>query len=100
MCHECWARYTPQPLTPGVACAVRAVSELYHENPVGGALHVYVDDWNLPVPVERPVSAVDPERALTATEDACWRALVVLTEDEQATALALAQGYYRVGVTT
>jgi len=37
---------------------------------------------------------------LTATEDACWRALVALTEDEQATALALAQGYYRVGVTT
>ncbi len=93
---EDWEQCEPVAVTPEIKTAVAWLGALYTRNGAGGLLHVYVDDWNLPVPATlegwgRYLTALNPN----CVEVACWEALRGLTENEQANALAIHRGYYR-----
>lgn len=100
MCHSCWDERleanpdtVPAPVTAGMKDAVAWLYVLYQHHGAGGALHVYVDDWNLPVPADLPDYLEGT--VLDTVEQRCWDALGCLSEDQQATALAIFDGHYR-----
>lgn len=110
MCEDCWSRYEPVPVTPAIKTAVAWLCALYEHHPTGGWLHVWVDDWNLPLNTELADEVRESEehaariRANIGTasemdppddvETACWNIFKALTEAEQATALAIYNGYH------
>ncbi|MCW2901551.1 MAG: hypothetical protein JWO67_3816 [Streptosporangiaceae bacterium] len=85
MCESCWNDYEPVPVTPKIIEAARSIKALYEKHGAGGNLHVYVDDWNLPIEADR----TDWLSPLDDVERDCWAKMSALTEDEQATALAI-----------
>ena len=101
MCGGCWERYECQQIdTPQVREAAKLIRELYddHDEIVGGMLHVQLDDWNIddafwvdpfepylielhgrePLPVERKIVEV----------------MAAMSEENRASALALADGHW------
>jgi hypothetical protein len=100
MCDGCWSEWLddhePDVVTSAVIEAVRALHALYEVHGAGGKLHVYVDDWNLPVPEsmeswkEVCLKPFEPD----AVELACWEAMRALTLGEQHTALAIQEFVY------
>lgn len=96
MCYSCWEDYEPQPVTPAIRVAACSIVELYKNHVAGGSLHVYVDDWNLPVPEELPDYLSAPwHRELDEIERDCWSKMAALSEDEQATALAITDKFHK-----
>lgn len=95
MCEACFEDYDMAPTTPKIKNAVAWLVALHQDHGAGGRLHVYVDDMNLPVPetLEDWTFCLDSEP--DDIEMACWDALRTLTEQEQATALAIYWGYHQ-----
>lgn len=96
MCQDCFEDYDMTPITPEIKNAVAWLCALYQDHGAGGWLHVYVDDCNLPVPETmeewgRWSTDFNPDDV----EIACWNAMRILTEEQQATALAIHDGAYR-----
>lgn len=107
MCVNCWEEVgSPKIDTREVRTAAAAVVELYRGYITGGLLHVVVDDWNLETEhvewglstealrcdLDSAVGEPAPEIVIQTAA-----ALLVLSEEERASALALAFGYWRSG---
>jgi hypothetical protein len=99
MCIECWEEYgRPAIVAPAVETAADAVNDMYVIHPVGGALHIVTDDWNLEDEfLDWCASCENLEchgkKRLNAWEQRAFDTLRLLTINERATALALAHGY-------
>lgn len=128
MCYGCWTEAGKPTLnTPSVRAAAELVAKLYeHPNCAsGGNLHIVTDDWNLEdsnlafclyciehggqmqldagAPDvhqhynEKKRANPDPPDQL-AIERQCHDALVILTEEERHSALALEAGFWTLDV--
>jgi len=94
MCISCWEEYgSPRIDTAEIRAAVVAVTAVYGESPVGGNLHVVLDDWN--IEDEHVRGWIDyAAEPITEAERACGAALARLTESERASALAIYDGFW------
>lgn len=122
MCYGCWEEAgKPQIDNARVRAAVPLIQAVYEHCPVGGNLHIVLDDWNLedgnlefcsqtidgagvmPLgenPADFHVRYNDEKRAnpdppeQLAAERACCDAFMAMTEDERSSALALCDGFW------
>lgn len=111
MCEGCYEEYgRPAIITDRTLAAAELVRQVYDFSGVGGNLHIVVDDWNIEddnlefcskeiaaggyfdpkYPEEKPSSEQ------LAVERRCCDALMRMTLDERASALALYGGYLLV----
>ncbi len=102
MCLSCWQeRGSPAVDTPAVREAARAVRWLYEFAGAGGGMHIVVDDWNLDDDIAwcldplQNLSHHSEDPAERALEIYAGLALLVLSEEERASALALNDGWWR-----
>jgi hypothetical protein len=102
VCRDCWDEEgSPAIDTPGVRLAASAVRELFVWCPVGGALHIVVDDWNVEdhhltwclAPEQMTQYGADEPEG-RAAEHFAGLALLPLTEEERLSALALEEGFW------
>ena len=87
--------------TPAVREAIALIAEVYLHSDVGGGLHVVVDDWNLEDHhIASLLVAVEGTHIFDsqgAAEVACAKALLAMSLEERATALALFEGFFDFG---
>lgn len=76
-------------ITEPMRRAVDAVRALYVDHPAGGGLHVVVDDWNVGADCIRSCY----EYITTAEERLAAALLVELSQEQQATVLAIVHGH-------
>lgn len=105
MCVNCWEESgSPQIDTPEVRHAAACVSELHRDHSTGGLLHIVVDDWNLETEhvewcLSEEALRCDRERAPHGPAPEIVidtaAALLVLSEEGRASALALARGFWK-----
>ena len=92
MCYGCYEEYgEPQIDTPQVREAAARINAVFDECLTGGNWHVVIDDWNLE---DDCVGSCMEAADLTTAEKALGEVLPMLSLDERASALALADGYW------
>lgn len=90
MCIGCYEDYgRPKIINDYTRFAAAAINAVRTENPVGGELHIVIDDWNL----EDSSLAFCAKHVKTAAERACHDVLKALDLDERASAMAIAEGW-------
>ena len=102
MCYSCWDNYGKSIIdTPAVREAAAAVHEVYVYSCAGGNLHIVLDDWNVEggnlAFCQEKISEGGYEGCTAeqlAVEQRCLDIFKKLTEEERASALALADGYW------
>ncbi|MHC4648914.1 MAG: hypothetical protein ACYTBJ_25960 [Planctomycetota bacterium] len=80
-----------------VWAAVTAINQLYEVHCTGGMLHIVTDDWNLEdhhVESCLTMQGEPPGRPFDEIESLAYVALIRLTVEERASALAIADGFY------
>jgi hypothetical protein len=96
MCSGCWEEAgSPTEWTPETARFIELHDELYLLEPVGGPLHVVLDDWNLGGQIELYWSAISVPSQLDAqrVRGLCTEIAAILnawTEDQRYAAMAYA----------
>lgn len=85
-CYEEYGRPAPDEAARGVVPLIAAV---YERCPVGGRLHIVVDDWNL----DDEDIAYCLGNDIPDVDRKCGEALASLTVDQRAAALAIYNGY-------
>ena len=86
MCRHCWEdEYGSPELDSGTIRRAVALIRKVYDAPNGGDLHGVVDDWNLG---DDSISWHVDNPYLTDVEDECARHLLLMTEEERASALA------------
>ena len=101
MCYGCYeGAGKPAIVTEKTKAAAALVAKVYEFSCVGGNAHIVVDDWNLEddhirwcldEALKTNVHEADAEQL--AAERACLEALLALTDDERASAMALHDGF-------
>lgn len=102
MCSQCWEDAgSPKIVNDNVRAAVELIRAVYEYSSVGGNAHVVLDDFNLEddsiqwcldtALVDNIHEANEPE---LASERAALEALLAMSMDERASALALHDGYF------
>lgn len=97
MCYMCYEDYgKPAIVTEKTKAAAALVAKVYEFSCVGGNAHNVVDDWNLEDDCIRwcldealKTNVHEADAKQLAAERACLEALLALTEDERASAMAL-----------
>lgn len=93
MCSSCWFDHgEPRIDNEGVRRAEATLGPLYDRHPVGGGLHVIMDDWN----VRDSDIVFASENPLDEIERACLDAFRPLSEDERISALALNDRFWTI----
>lgn len=106
MCEGCYTESgSPEIVTARTLAAAKAIDDVYEHSPVGGRLHIVVDDWNLE---DESIAFCADEIAKGERGEADWHGmsaeqlsaerncatlLAALSLDERASALALHSGY-------
>lgn len=99
MCRNCWLEYgAPRVVNKKTLAARDLIAAVYEGHAAGGNAHIVIDDWNLEdehVHYCRGCSdaSQDDEEQCDA-ETACLGALLKLTEDERASALAMYDDFF------
>ena len=96
MCKGCWKQYgSPQISSLRVRETAQQIKEFYTEQPVGGHFHIILDDWNL---ADSSVEFCLKENRYTrnSLEIALGKNLQILSFKERASALALADGFWKI----
>lgn len=107
MCRGCWEEYgSPMILSDRVCIAAELIKKVYKQEGggVGGNLHCVVDDWNLEdehiqwcidkTGTQRDfLTGEEYDLILTTIERECAGALMAMTIQERASALALSEGW-------
>lgn len=96
MCRHCWETFgEPMINSERVRLAAEAIVAVYEHHLAGGSLHIYLDDWNLPVSgVYVPVHPDEISEERGRAERLCWGVMAEMSIEEQASALALASGFW------
>ena len=101
MCENCYIDYgSPQIDNERVRVAAQKIGFVYGHNPLGGNLHIMLDDWNLGTDdldwyaqnIEDNPWKGTPEQQKAERE--CLEAMGGLSEEEQASALGLHWGMW------
>lgn len=96
MCKGCWKQYgSPQLSSLLVRETAQQIKEFYIKQPVGGYFHIVLDDWNLQNSyVEFCLKENSYPR--NALEIALGKNLQILSFKERASALALANDFWKI----
>lgn len=103
MCKDCWIEAgKPVPTAKSIA-AVPLIEAVYDHHPAGGRLHIVLDDWNLSdsnisfcvdlINKNEWAETYEYPRKAAQDELACAHALMGMTQQERASALAIWRGY-------
>jgi hypothetical protein len=113
MCYGCYEEAGSPAIVNEKTLALKSLAErVYDFCPVGGNLHIVLDDWNLEddnlafcrgvitrVRAGQPDKYDDTNPEQVAAEDECLTALEAMTEEERYSALAIWDGYLVPGQT-
>ena len=101
MCYMCYETAgLPSIVNDKTKAAAMLIARIYDFSDVGGNAHIVVDDWNLEdgnicwcldTALAENISEADAEQL--AAERACLEAMLSLTADERASAMALHDGF-------
>ncbi len=98
MCEKCWGEYgSPRLDSPQIREAASLIANVYSYSCVGGALHIFVDDWNLEdkdIEFAKHHVADYKKRGQRGAELACIDQLLKLSVQERASALAIHNGFF------
>jgi len=96
MCDACWDEAgRPQIQNARVRAAAESIGPVYQESPVGGNLHIVLDDWNVD-DSDLDFCERDAENGLTAAERECIDLFRQLSVPERMSALALQDGMWAI----
>jgi hypothetical protein len=93
---------SPTVVSLATRLAAQLIGEVYGFNGVGGNAHIVLDDWNIDdddirwcLDVAMKENAHEADTDQLAAERACLEALLALSLDERASALAIYEGLLR-----
>ena len=100
MCYGCWEEEgSPAIVNDKTKAAAKLVEELYEYHCSGGYLHIVTDDYNLKqhnidwCATNRAEETM--ERPMDDVERRCYQALVVMTDEERGSAIAIYEGWVK-----
>lgn len=103
MCFDCYEKYgSPTINNPKVVECAKLIAQVYEHSPVGGYLHIVLDDWNLEdsnvVYCAEAIEKADYSDGFgnEDAERACCKALQDMTIEERASALGLDDGFWKI----
>ena len=103
MCEHCWEENgEPKIINEKTEAAAKLIAEVYKHHEAGGGLHIIVDDFNIERDhllfceqyIGRPEYVKEVSASRLKAERKCLAALMEMTEDERASALAIHDGYF------
>ena len=97
MCENCWRDHgAPTKWTPEIARCAELIADVFDDSCVGAEAHIAIDDWNLDDHSIQACLEWGPhgDGSTWPTARAALEALLRLTVEERASALALAEGYF------
>ena len=95
MCLGCWLELgSPKVFNKAVREAHPLIDLVYASSPVGGNLHIQLDDWNIDDEFFAGEMVVYHTDSDLAAERRCYEHFKSMTVEERASALALYEGFY------
>lgn len=84
MCKECWEEYgSPKIKNEKIIKASIKIKEIFNISPIGGGLHLIIDQWNL------EDEHLNNNWELTEKEEECLKLLKEMKLEERASCLAI-----------
>ena len=101
MCYGCWEEMgRPSIIDADTIAAAKLIAAVYQFSEVGGQCHIVVDDWNIETEhVQWCLDHLDSTDVMVEQADAerkCLVALLALSDEGRASALAIHDGFLDV----